>query len=134
MAYDESVRVMTPYDEQLADLGERFKGVSAQPNPNGLALVTVPELVLPKGWNKPQTNIWFIIPNGYPYANPDCFWTDAALRLEGERMPQNTALQELAGVGPTLWFSWHLNGAWRPNKDNLSTWMAVIANRFEQRQ
>jgi hypothetical protein len=134
MALDDGPAAMTPYEQQLQGLTERFPGTEARPWPGALGLISIPRLCLPTGWNRSETPIWFAAPSGYPYANPDCFWADPELRLTDERVPQNAQVQQLDGVGPVLWFSWHLNGAWRPNKDTLNSWVAVIASRFDQRQ
>lgn len=131
---DQAIAQMSPLEQQLADLARRHPGTVNQPFSGALGLVTVPQWRVPAGWNQVRTNIHFVVPAGYPFANPDCFFADATLRLADQRLPQNSNVQALQGVGEVLWFSWHLNGAWRANKDNLCTWLAVIANRFEQRQ
>lgn len=134
MAFDQQALAMTPYEQQVETLRQRYPGASSREWANSVALVIVPDVPLPKGWNRTSTTVRFVVPAGYPFANPDCFFVDPSVRLEGERMPQNSAMQALGELGEMLWFSWHLNGAWRPNKDTLTTWMAVIAHRFEQLQ
>ncbi len=96
-------------------------------------MVSIPNFPLPRGWNKPSTSIHFLVPAGYPYAQPDCFWADEDLRLEGGQMPTNTALQPVEGVGSTLWFSWHIGRPWKAGRDTLAAWATVVANRFESR-
>jgi hypothetical protein len=92
----------------------------------------MPNVLLPAGWNKAMTVIRFLVPTGYPYAQPDCFWTDIDLRLNGERVPQNSivgnVIPEDGGCG--LWFSWHLTTPWNPNRDTLSSWINVINDRL----
>lgn len=122
-----------PVTMQLEQLRERFGVADVQQVMNGVMLVTVPNVQLPKGWSKPSTTIRFIIPSGYPYAPPDCFWTDADLTLQGGGQPQNTGLNPIPGCTDTvLWFSWHLTAPWNPNRDTLTTWMNVVINRMKE--
>lgn len=103
--------------------------------PGGAALIRVPVFPVAPGWNRRQTEVSFLAPAGYPYANPDCFWADADLRLESGALPQAsnvTPIPETPHVG--LWFSWHLTQAWNPNRDCLLTWLAAIAERFRKAQ
>jgi hypothetical protein len=116
---------------QLDELRERFGEARVETMASGTALVTVPGVRLPDGWSKTSTTIRFLIPPGYPFAQPDCFWADADLRLAGGAMPQSSgpnAIPESADTG--LWFSWHLTTAWDPNRDTLSSWMNSIKDRL----
>ena len=93
-------------------------------------VIEVPGVLLPAGWSEASTTIWFVVPAGYPAAQPDCFWADASLRLAGGGMPQNSGLQAVASTGvPGLWFSWHLQ-SWRPGRDDLVTYTRFILRRL----
>ncbi|RJF90314.1 E2/UBC family protein [Sphingomonas cavernae] len=118
---------------QLEQLRERFGDVQSRPMASGTTLVAVRGVHLPEGWSKASTTIRFLIPPGYPFAQLDCFWADADLRLTGGAMPQSSApngIPETTEMG--LWFSWHLTGAWNPNRDTLSSWMNVVIERMRQ--
>jgi len=122
---------MTPFDIQLAELHARHTGVSATTLPSGTHLVIAPDVSLPDGWNRRSTTVRFLVQSSYPYAKPDCFWTDADLRLATGAMPTNTGqnpIPEMPGQ-PCLWFSWHLE-QWNPARDTLSTWFSVVCRRF----
>ncbi|QPB24578.1 hypothetical protein ISN39_34170 (plasmid) [Rhizobium sp. 007] len=111
--------------------------MSTRPLPSGAVVVSVPNVSLPEGWNKPSTEIRFVVPAGYPYAALDCFWADSGLRLADGRIPNNTGesnpIPEDGGTG--LWFSWHLQDQkWNPNRDTLSSWMNVVISRFRHLQ
>ena len=124
---------MMVLDVQLTQLRDRFGAVVSQSLPSGAVLVTVPSTPLPEGWTKPATSIRFLAPAGYPFAALDCFWADEDLRLAGERMPQNTALNPIPEVGALgLWFSWHLASPWNPTRDTLSSWMNSINDRLRR--
>jgi Prokaryotic E2 family E len=101
----------------------------------GLHLVIIPRVVLPKGWSAQETHIRFVVPNGYPYAAPDCFWADHSLRLEQGQMPQNAIVGNLMPGQTdtqTLWFSWHVNTAWNAATCDLMTYVKIIRRRFEE--
>jgi hypothetical protein len=90
----------------------------------------VQEVALPTGWSKSSTNVTFVCPVGYPLASPDCFWTDADLRLANGSDPQNTGVNPIPGFGEDLrWFSWHCPN-WNPNRDTLLTWYQQIRQRL----
>jgi hypothetical protein len=121
-----------PILEQLTRLKGDYAEASWQALPNGTVLVTVPAVDLPKEWMKERVKVRFVLPVGYPNARPDCFWTEADLRLIGSRTPKNTGANQIPGAPPEnlLWFSWHIQG-WSPNDHTVLTWMRVIKKRFE---
>jgi len=100
--------------------------------PNGTYLVKLYDFRLPKGWNQQTVNVYFLLPVGYPVARPDTFWTDPGLTLLNGGPPANTGTNQPEGVPPgLLWFSWHPS-AWNPNRDTLSTYVAIIRQRFNE--
>lgn len=106
-------------DATWAELGDTVK-------------VDVPGVLLPSGWSRDRVRVSFLLPAGYPVAQPDCFWTEPDLRLGDGRTPQNTGLQQIPGSPETLlWFSWHMQ-IWNPNECSALTWLRVIRKRFEQ--
>jgi hypothetical protein len=108
-----------------------FDGASVCEGPDGTTLVTLPDVPLPGGWSSKSTTVRFVVPVGYPAAQPDCFWADDDLRLADGSLPSNSGAQSapVAGV-PALWFSWHLS-AWRPALDTLITYVRFITRRFD---
>lgn len=120
---------MTPLECEFEELRERFVGATIR-RIDAQWLVSVPTVALTAGWNAPSTTVHFLVPAGYPHANPDCFYVDQSLRLANGGLPQNAQLLELAGLGPTLWFSYHLQRTWKPGRDRLITWMATILGRL----
>ncbi|WP_439373490.1 E2/UBC family protein [Bradyrhizobium sp. DASA03120] len=126
---------MSIQEVQIDGLRQRYADLSARALPGGAILITVASVALPAGWNKTSTSIRFLVPAGYPFAAPDCFWADNDLLLDGGRMPCNAAnnnvIPETEESG--LWFSWHLLG-WNPNRETLSSWMNTIADRLRRLQ
>lgn len=127
---------MKSLQEQFDQLKEQFSEVTLTPS-EGVHLIKVPGLKLPLGWSHQTTDVRFVVPTGYPYAPPDCFWVDGNLRLQDGQMPQNA---QMGNVVPgqseqgLLWFSWHVQQAWNPGTCNLLTYLKVIRNRFEERK
>ena len=122
---------------QFEQLKARHPAATREPlSPSNSALITIPGFALPEGWNKAAVTLRFIEPSGYPFAAPDCFWCDSDLRLASGKEPQNTGANAIPETPLTnlLWFSWHVNNNWSPNRDNLLTWAACITNRFRQLQ
>jgi hypothetical protein len=95
--------------------------------------ISLPNYPLPAGWNKPSTSIHFLAPQGYPFAKPDCFWTDEDLRLASGELPKAANFSTaMPGLGrQALWFSWHTDH-WNANRDDLLTWVATIQERLSR--
>lgn len=96
--------------------------------PDGTAIVMVPAVPLPPGWNRGETCVRWVLSPAYPAAQPDCFYTDLDLRVRGA-MPTNTGIQRL-GAEQLLWFSWHLQTPWRPGRDDVLTYLRFVESRF----
>jgi hypothetical protein len=121
-------------DDQLKELSTAFPGSTAVARPDGSRLIQIPNFPLPKGgWNAEKTTVYFVVVASYPVAKPDCFWTDPTLRLATGAPPQNSSINDAAGLGAhqLLWFSWHIAN-WNPSTDTLLTYARVIERRFHE--
>lgn len=117
---------------QFEALAERFPGSSMTALPGNLWLVTVPDVALPAGWNQTSTAVSFVVPVGFPSANPDCFFADLSLRLASGAMPTASNFQPIPGTNAqAMWFSWHVAG-WNPVRDTLTTYVHVIRDRLQR--
>lgn len=126
---------MSAVELQLDQLRRRYPDATATPLASGATLITVPNVRLPAGWSKTQTDIRFIAPAGYPFAALDCFWADGDLRLDGGANPGSSGTNPIPDVGGEwLWFSWHLTGGWNANRDNFVTWMNSVKDRLRRVQ
>lgn len=125
---------MDAIEEQFEALKsrDRFSNASLTRLANGTAVVTIPDFPLPPGWNRSTTTVYFVVPVGYPTAQPDTFWADGDLTLASGGAPQSTNRNndshglELRNL---LWFSWH-PGSWNPNRDNLINYVGMIDRRL----
>jgi hypothetical protein len=123
---------MTPIEQQLQALQTICPGTSLTRLPSGAHLVTLPNIKMPRGWNRDAVTILFVAPPGYPAAQPDCFWVEpTGVRLENGATPQGTNdSNPIPEVGPRgTWFSWHLQH-WNPINDSLVTYFNVIMQRL----
>ncbi len=121
---------MSLLDEQLEKLRETYPDASMEKRPDGPAVVVVPGIDLPGGWNCSTTTVFFLVPLGFPMAQPDCFWTEDSLRLSNGQIPKNAGVQMPPfGQSQKLWFSWHVAN-WSQSRDSLKTYLGVIKSRL----
>lgn len=129
---------MRTLQEQFDEVRRSYSGAHLQAAPDGTQLVVIPDVPLPAGWSQNATHVRFTIPTGYPYAVPDCFWSDGGLRLASAQMPQNAVQGQITPGQPDgslLWFSWHVTAnCWNPAQADLMTYVKVILRRFEAPQ
>jgi len=119
---------------QLERLKQKYNGARLEERADGTALISVPNVPLSAGWDRKHTTVRFVLPAGYPLAQPDCFWTDAELRLANGTLPQNAAINNShGGTEPLLWFSWHLAN-WDPNASDLLRYVRAIESRLRRAQ
>ncbi len=117
--------------QEWEQLVECFPDCTVTGATDGSSLVSIPSVQVPAGWSEPTTSIWFLVPVGYPAAQPDCFWASHGLRLASGGMPANSGQQQLPALGiPVLWFSWHL-ATWRTSIDSLLTYTRFALRRFD---
>jgi Prokaryotic E2 family E len=85
---------------------------------------------IPPGYSCSTADLLIRIPLSYPDAGPDMFWTNPALKLANGAAPQNGDLLETYMGQQWRRFSWHTT--WRPNVDNLSSYMHFVRRRLER--
>lgn len=108
-----------------------YPGALITDGADGTSLVTLPAVQLPTGWSATKTTVWFVVPVGYPAAQPDCFWAYPDLRLANGSIPANAGAQVVPFLeAPALWFSWHLS-AWRSSQDSVTTYARFVSRRFD---
>lgn len=134
--------------ERLRDY--RYPQAHAVRAPSGAHLVVVPSVRL-HGYTHDICTVLFLLPPGYPAAQPDHFWIDIPdLELDplGDELKEDSdgkwrarywkpkctnrhnRIPEFPQWSATLWFSWHLQ-MWNPNTDNLITYFNVIGHRLK---
>ena len=94
---------MGPLENQLQRFKARHANATWEDKGQLGLFVTIPNFSLPQGWNKSVAQVKFLVPQGYPYSQPDCFWADSDLRVQGHsEMPHATQKQR---DGPLKWLA-----------------------------
>ncbi|MGT2503139.1 E2/UBC family protein [Bradyrhizobium guangxiense] len=77
---------------------------------------------------KPQSaDLLIIVPNGYPNAKLDMFWTFPDVSLPTGGIPLRADVHEQYGGRNWQRWSRHIaDGAWRPGVDNLRSYMTTV--------
>jgi hypothetical protein len=116
---------MNVVEQQFEELRRNppFENAKLQRLPTGGYLIQVENLPLPAGWSRGKTNLFLVIPAGYPLAAPDSFWTTP--------VPQGAGQRPIEGFSATLQsFSWHA-GVWNPSHDSLLNFGKLVLQRFQ---
>lgn len=78
-------------------------------------------------YNPQVADLLIIIPNGYPNAKLDMFWTYPDVSLPGGGAPLKADVHEQHGGRNWQRWSRHIaDGKWRPGVDNLRTYMTTV--------
>lgn len=119
-------------ERQLEELRNRKVEFELIGNTDGEFVIKFPGIKLPQGWSQDETSARIVVPAGYPFAAPDCFWVDPGLTLANGIPPQASNQQVLPHTGEmTTWFSWHVSG-WNPNRDTLLSFYRLILRRLHE--
>ena len=118
------------FERHFDELSSKVGVVHQSQLRSGAILIRIGSVPLPRGWSKQNTSVRFLVPSGYPFAQPDCFWGDVGLTLANGLVPQASNTQPVPETNePGTWFSWHVQ-QWNPNKDSLLTFFHVIEQRL----
>jgi len=115
-------------EPEVQALEVRYERVVVDPQADRSVHLVLECVRLPAGWSQSASSIAFVLPVGYPAAQPDCFYAEASLRLASGALPQNAGMQHFRGA-TWLWFSWHL-ATWIPGRDNTMTFAHFIESRL----
>jgi|SRR6185437_5207302 len=124
---------MNIVEQQFEELRQHspFENAKLQRLPTGGYMIEVDDVPLPVGWSRGKTNLFLVIPAGFPLAAPDSFWTSPDLRLATGAFPQGAGQRPIQGFpAPLQWFSWHA-GVWNPSHDSLLNFGKLVLQRFE---
>ena len=88
--------------------------------------VVIRQFPLPR--YKPQSaDLLIIVPNGYPNAKLDMFWTYPDVSLPNGGIPLKADVHEQHGDRNWQRWSRHIaDGKWRPGVDNLRTYLTTV--------
>jgi len=109
----------------LADEGWAVDVVESE----GMACVIFRKYLLPRGYNKPSTDLLLLLPPSYPHGKPDMFWVEADLLLADGKVPRSADGIETHLGRQWRRFSWHLT-KWNPANDDLRTYLEFVNSRL----
>lgn len=116
-------------DSQLAEVRVHYPETRMEAVPDGQRLLTVPNVGVGPGWTMTQATVRILVPTGFPHVKPDCFYTEAELRLANGD-PASSTLQNVFGE-VHRWFSWHLQD-WNPASGTLQKYVAFCWRRLQE--
>jgi hypothetical protein len=123
--------VLLPADQAFLEAkGYEFEAVLD----GGLVCVVIRDFALPAGYTPERTNLLLRLPPGFPDSEPDMYWCDPPVRLVSTGGPP-VATEVTEPYLGRQWqrFSRHLPpGAWRPGRDNLESYLALIRTDLER--
>jgi hypothetical protein len=136
-------------EEQFAELRAKYPTATLTPHPEHAKyyLVTIKDWPLPPGYDRHHCDVFFVVPNGYPYVPPDRFFT-SELRMESRATPymsrplkvepyeahghtwQGEGMHPFpADAGSMIWF-WKVT-SWHGRQNTLKTYANVIKARLD---
>lgn len=88
---------------------------------------------LPKGYDRPSTDLLLRLSAGYPDVPPDMWWFDPPVRRsDGGAIPQTEHFEQFFGRNWQRW-SRHLpQGQWRSGIDCLQSYLAILRKDLEK--
>jgi|SRR5580704_3116988 hypothetical protein len=89
---------------QFEQIRHRYPGSTLEAIEHGAHWLTVPDVPLPKGFNRKKTTFYVEVPPGYPGVSPARFWVDGDVRYRGGGLPHLSYLYEKRGVERLLCF------------------------------
>jgi hypothetical protein len=86
------------------------------------------------GFTTPHSDLLLRVPRSYPDAGPDMFWVETSVLLESGRPPQAAEAVEHHLSREWRRFSWHRQGTWNPNVDNMHGHLEFIHRRLREKK
>jgi hypothetical protein len=98
-----------------------------------MTCVVFKNFALPKGFDRPQSDLLLRFNAGYPDVPPDMWWFDPAiLRADGKQIPATNVFEHHLGRSWQRW-SRHLPaGLWRPGIDSVESFLALVRRELER--
>ncbi len=120
---------MDVLDAQMDEVGRLHPEARLEAS-DGNRVLVIPNFALPAGWNREVVTLRVLVPRGFPHVKPDCFFTEADLRLVSGAEPGSSNTQAVLG-GQYRWFSWHL-AAWDAVTGTLMQYVRFCQQRLRE--
>jgi len=113
-------------------LTERAVNHSVTPEAN-MTCVVLADFGLPKGFDRPQSNLLLRFSAGYPDVPPDMWWFDPPLRrADGRPIPATDVIEHHLGRRWQRWSRHLAAGQWRSGVDGLENFLALVRRELER--
>jgi E2/UBC family protein E len=117
-------------DRQLKRLKDSYPSAVVEHRQDGSALLTVPDLPMPPGWDRPRITISMILPAGYPTAKPSGFETAHDLQLADGRTPTAGRGDHTIDGQRYAHFCWQPSQQWENDEHELWKRVKFALMRF----
>jgi len=117
-------------ERQLERLSNVYPAAVVQRRPDGSMLITVPDLPLPPGSQPAGTNIFLVLPAGYPTAKPSGFETLRELKLPNGVSPSAGRGEHVIDGQTLAHFCWQPNQQWENDENELWKRVKFALRRF----
>jgi hypothetical protein len=116
----------------LAHLGQRGQPYDITTEAN-MVCVVLRGYALPRGYDRPNSDLLLRLQPGYPDVPPDMWWFDPPVRrTDGKAIPATDSVEHHLG---RTWQRWsrHFNGGqWRSGVDTLESFLALVRKELER--
>jgi hypothetical protein len=109
----------------LTDEGRKVELVEAE----GIACAIFLGYPLPRGYNKPASDLLLMLPLSYRNGKPDMFWVEPGVVLANGAVPRSAEQVESHLNRQWRRFSWHM-ASWNPAVDDLRTYLEFVNSRL----
>jgi hypothetical protein len=116
-------------EREMAFLEEKFKYDLAKRG-NEVYLV-LNDWKLTDAYVPDRANVLIIVPPSYPMAALDMFYTSPPVRLRSGGWPVTADVLQSLSDG-TTWQRWSRHITWRPNIDNLRTFITAVRAEIDK--
>jgi hypothetical protein len=100
---------------------------------SNMTCVILGGFALPKGFDRPQSDLLLRFNAGYPDVPPDMWWFDPAIRrADGKSIPATEVVEHFLGRSWQRWSRHLANGQWRSGIDGLENYLALVRRELER--
>ncbi len=92
--------------------------------------VVLRDFDFPAAYTPRVSDLLIVLPNGYPNANPDMFWTYPDVKLAAGGWPKAGDAHHVYGERNWQRWSRHYQGKWRAGIDGLRNYLAAVKHEI----
>jgi len=98
-----------------------------------MTCVVVRDYSLPRGFDRPHSDLLLRFNAGYPDVAPDMWWFDPPLRrVDGQQIPATEVIERHLGRSWQRWSRHLVAGQWRSGVDGVKSFLAMVRRELER--